>query len=291
MTDQASPLPPGIYSNVPAHVYHSDPAPPSLSASIAALLVNRSPRHAWAAHPQLNPEYERIAEQKFDVGTVAHAVLLRQEDPCHIVDAPDWRTNFAKGQRDFAREHGRIPLLTHQYEEVEAMVESIRWQLAEMDVDPPLFADGQAEETLVWEDQGVTCRARLDWLRDDRAAIDDLKTTSGSAHSYEWARRRLWQIGTDVQARFYVRGVKALTGEEPEFRLVVAETDPPHGIGLVSLSAAAAELADAKVDRAIALWRRCLERDEWPGYPAEVVPAEVPAWELERWYETQAVGA
>jgi hypothetical protein len=36
--------------------YHADPCPePSLSAHIAALLCARSPRHAWAAHPKLNP--------------------------------------------------------------------------------------------------------------------------------------------------------------------------------------------------------------------------------------------
>lgn len=281
----SDPLAPGVYSDVPERIYHADPAAPSLSASIAALMCNRSPRHAWIAHPRLNPDYEHADEQKFDIGTVAHAMLLAQEDPCHIVDAADWRTTFAKDQRDFAREQDRIPLLTHQHGEVQAMVAAVRGQLDAIAIDPPLFAAGAPEQTLVWEDQGVLCRARLDWLRDDRATVDDLKTTAGSARPDEWARRRMWEMGADIQARFYVRGVRALTGGDPEFRFAVAETCPPYAVSLVSLSPAAIEVADAKIDHALALWRRCVERDEWPGYPQQVAYAEPPVWEVERLYD------
>ena len=41
----------GIFT-IPAADYHADPCEvPSLSASIASLLVNRSPFHAWSAIP------------------------------------------------------------------------------------------------------------------------------------------------------------------------------------------------------------------------------------------------
>ena len=281
----AEPLTPGIYTDLPAEEYHADPASPSLSAGIATLICNRSPLHAWTAHPRLNPDYERVEEQKFDVGNVAHIMLLDEEDPCHVVDAPDWRTNAAKEERDAARADGFIPLLPHQFAEVEAMVAAVRTQLEGMSIDPPLFCDGQPEQTLVWEEAGVTCRARLDWLRDDRAACDDLKTTSGSARPSDWSQRRLWDIGADIQVAMYLRGVKAVTGREPAFRFVVVETCPPYALSVVSLAPSALELANSKLDYALAKWRECLETDTWPSYPTQIAWAEAPTWHEVRWLE------
>ena len=49
---------PGVYS-LPDDAYHADPCPgPSLSSSVAKLMLDRSPLHAWHAHPRLNPNFE-----------------------------------------------------------------------------------------------------------------------------------------------------------------------------------------------------------------------------------------
>lgn len=45
----------GEIIRLPSAEYHADPAPePSLSATLAKLLISRSPRHAWMASPRLN---------------------------------------------------------------------------------------------------------------------------------------------------------------------------------------------------------------------------------------------
>src|SRR5687767_13860747 len=192
-------LAPGIY-DVPADTYHADPAPPSLSASICKLLCQRSPRHAWEAHPALNPEFVRVEEKKFDAGTAAHAMLLDGDDICEVIDAQDWRTNKAKDARDAARANGKVPLLAGQYEQVQNMVTAARWQLETVDAAPPLLEHGKPEQTLIWQEGDVTCRALVDWLHDDHTAVDDLKTTTGSANPADWAHRRLWDLGADIQA-------------------------------------------------------------------------------------------
>ena len=47
-----------IHTDISAEAYHADPAPePSLSSSVAKILVNLSPAHARIAHPRLNPDY------------------------------------------------------------------------------------------------------------------------------------------------------------------------------------------------------------------------------------------
>lgn len=155
---------------------------PSLSASIAHILTTSSPKHAWTAHPKLNPDWQPREEEKFDIGKAAHALLLEGEAAVRVIPFDDWRTNAAKDEREAARAEGRIPLLAKHWEGVEAMRAAAYGQLEGLDVQPTLFTDGKPEQTLVWEDNGVLCRARLDWLRTDLTAIDDLKTTSASAN-------------------------------------------------------------------------------------------------------------
>lgn len=269
--------------------YHRDALDtdrPSLSASIAAILCAKSPAHAWVAHPRLNPDFRREHSERFDIGTAAHALLLEGEAAVELVDADDWRTNAAKEARDAARLAGRLPLLAKHWDAVVTMTEAARIQLAGMNARPPLFTDGEPEQTLVWEEpNGVLCRSRLDWLRDDRKAVDDLKTTSKSAAPEAYARA-LFSVGGDVQAAFYLRGCRAL-GFDPQFRWVVVETSPPHALSVIVPGPDVLTLGDAKVEHAIQKWGECVDRDVWPTYTSEVCTAELPAYEEARWLERE----
>lgn len=275
---------------VTAGSYHDDQLDerPSLSASIAHLLCTASPAHARAAHPRLNRTYRREEKKKFDVGIAAHAMLLEGRDIVTVVDAANWTTKAAREARDDARAQGRIPLLPHEFGDVELMVLAVREQLTQHHADPPLFTAGLPEQTLVWEEDGVVCRARVDWLRDDHRTCDDLKTTTRSANPESWSRT-LFSIGCDVQAAFYLRGVRALTGATPEFRWCVAESAAPYALSVVSPAPDVLELAHRKVGYAIRLWRDCLTTEQWPGYPTDTCYANVPPYEEARWLERVAI--
>lgn len=272
-----------------AEAYHADPSEhPSLSASIAHILCTQSPRHAWTAHPKLNPHWARTDDQKFDVGTVAHAMILEGRDIVYVIYADDWRTKVAKEEREYARSLGKIPLLARHRDEVYAMVDAVRAQLDTHGATPALFADGKPEQTLLWEEDGVACKARLDWLRDDMATIDDLKTTSWSANPAAYSRS-LFGVGGDVQAAFYLRGLRQLTSAEASFRWVVVETSPPYALSVITPGSDVLALGEAKVEWAIRRWGELLALDgEWPAYPTEVATAEMPAWEETRWLEQVA---
>ena len=278
---------PGIHAISPEE-YHADPCDqPSLSSSIVHLLCTTSPAHARAAHPRLNPELERRDAGHFDVGTAAHALILEGRDSVEVIQASDWRTNAAKEARDAARAAGRVPMLADQWEHVRAMVDATQAQLDAVDATPAPFTDGKPEQTLVWTEDGVTCRALVDWLREDYDAIDDFKTTSRSANPESWSRS-LFNFGGDVQAAFYLRGLRALTNIEAEFRFVVQETFPPYALAVFSLAPDVLALAEARVSYAISKWRSCLELDEWPAYPTRVCHVELPPWEEARWLEREA---
>lgn len=295
MTFASTPgLPVGVHTGFPAEQYHADPAElPSLSASIACTLVQKSPAHARVEHPRLNPYLVREEKKAFDLGTTVHALLLEQrapEDVIHIVEKDDWRTNEAKDQAKYAREMGLIPLLDKDNEDVLTMVAAARRQIREFDAAPPLLADGHAEATLVWQEDGVTCRSRLDWLRDDCMAIDDVKTTSriGGANQREF-ERGLYQHGYDVKAAFYLRGVKALSGVDAEFRWIVIETAAPYALSVVRPGPDVLALGADKVEYALRVWKQCVQLDEWPAYGNRIATAEMPAWAEMQWLERSAV--
>ena len=275
-----------------ADEYHRDPCPePSLSSTIARVLLAQSPAHAWWNHPRLNPSFAEEDERSFDLGTVAHALLLEGVTSFAVIEAADWRTKAAKKARAEAIADGLMPILDHQVETVQAMVKAARHQLLAFSVasegSPPPFTNGVPERTLVWMAGGLWCRARLDWLHNDHRWIDDYKTTTGSANPEVWSRT-LFASGYDVQAAFYLRAVKAVLGREAAFRFVVQETEPPYALSVIALAPDALDLAHRKVETAIAVWRKCLTANDWPAYPVRTCYAEAPPWDIARWMEREA---
>jgi hypothetical protein len=268
--------------SIPAADYHDGiDEQPRFSASIAHIICSTSPKHAWTAHPRLNPNYVRVESEKFDIGAAAHSILLEGEDVIYVVHEDSWRKNVAKEAREYARSIGKVPLLAAARDEVMAMVDAVREQLAAFAVDPPLFAEGKAEQSLHWEEDGVHCKARLDWLRDDLATCDDLKTTSRTANP-DVFRKNLYATGAHVQAYTYIHAVEMVTGSTPRFRWVVVETAPPYALSVCEPGADVLACGQSDWEYALGVWRSCLEADEWPAYPAVVSRLEAPAWELER---------
>lgn len=283
--------PPAIVK-LPADDYHADPCTtPSLSSSLIDTIIRRSPAHARAQHPRLNPDRVEREAGHFDIGSAAHALLLEQDDSLVTpVAAADWRSKQAQQIRASERAAHRIPLLEREWEQVQATVAAVRDQLAQIDADPPLLQNGKPEMTMVWEDDGVTCRALADWLHDDGSAIDDLKTTSLSASPEGWSRT-MFDHGSDIQAAFYMRGLEALTGRRHlQFRFIVAEITPPYGVSVFTISPDVRAVADAKIDRALHVWRRGVATGVWPGYPRRVCHIELPPWIETRWLERDERG-
>lgn len=282
----------GIIRDLTAAEYHSDPCPhPSLSSSIARILCESSPAHARAAHPKLNPQVIDDEAEHFDIGTAAHSILLEGVNAVEIIQADNYRTNVAKAARDAARANGKTPLLAKVWADVQAMVAATRAQLDAHVDGRAMFKDGSPEQTLIWNEDGVWCRARLDWLR--AGAIDDYKTTSTTANP-EAVSRTLFSNGWDIQCAFYLRGLKAITreasvlsathgGEDAIFRFAVQETYAPYALSVVALGPDAMVLAEKKVLYAIELWRECLKSNKWPAYPNRTAYASLPTWVESAW--------
>lgn len=258
--------------------YHQDLVAdePTISRSFIHTMIQRSPKHAWAGHPKLNPEYVTPDDEaKFDLGTAAHALFLEGRNAVEVCEFDSWRTNAAKEARDLARAHGRIPLLDKDWQAVQAMCAALRDQLP-----GGYFQDGEAERTIVWRDRGVLCRARLDYLSGDR--IYDYKSTSSTAAPGAWSRT-MFNFGYDIQAAFYLRGSGA-----SRFCFAVQETFEPYAVQTFELAPDALALANRKIDWALDTWKRCMESGVWPGYPARTAFVTLPAWAEVQWFDREA---
>jgi len=282
---------PGVYE-MPAEEYHADPCPaPSLSASVGTLAVMQTPRHAWAAHPKLNPRYEPGEPTAvMEEGTALHAAILERRSIVVPVDAPDWRSKAAQEIRAKARADGMVAILAHRWEEIGHTAEAIRTALREHEVGD-VFAAGAAERVLAWQEETdfgpIWCRARADFLPDGLPDIADLKTTSASAEPGRWGLR-MDMDGRAFTAAWYLRGAAALKLQRHRYRFIVAETAAPNGVSVCELAPDLRAIAEQQVEEAIQAWGYGLHRGIWPCYPRLVVQIEAHGAALMRSEEKRA---
>ena len=286
---------PGIYQIDQAD-YHRDPCPaPSLSSSIAKLLVRKTPRHAWQAHPRFGG-VDIDPTRVMDDGSAVHAMMLGYS---HLIESlrtvygpktkrkeligepvRDYKTEAAAEERDEIRGMGKIPVLYHRLPGlIRCKTEATR-QIEIADDGPGFLAPGSSEVCIVWREDDVWLRCLVDRLPDDpRLPPYDLKCTEMSAAPGAWERRL--QLEYAFQDAFYRRGIKAARGIEPEpMRFIVIELEPPHGVVINAALPALRTIAEAEVERAIQRWRRCVRADDWPLYPPHTAWVDAPSWML-----------
>ena len=113
----------GLYTDIDAKAYHADPCvEPSLSSSVAATIIDDSPRHGWIAHPRLNPTPSKDPTREMEVGTAVHALLLGRGSIVEI-EANDYKTAAAKEKRAAAYKSGVSPILSADLEQANAIAE------------------------------------------------------------------------------------------------------------------------------------------------------------------------
>lgn len=272
--------------HLPSADYHADPCKtPSLSASLADTILSGTPRHAWLESPRLNPDHEPVEKRAFDIGSAAHEVLLGNGKGVWVIDAENYRTKAAQEARDDARAMGHTPLLRSEADKVETMIRALEDQLPSYDIGNP-FKDNPTERTLIWEADGCVNRCMVDCIDHEKRVAYDYKTASGYADPEVWVRRSI-DHGVDLRAAHYLDGLKAVHGGEWKYRFVIQEKEAPHLISVVELTAEAVGMGAKKLDRARNVWRWCLERNVWPGWPTQIAVVEAPIFFETKWLERE----
>lgn len=273
---------PGIYPGIAEETYHGDTdlAPKlgrSLSASGAKVLLDCPARYHWQ-------RTHRVYKDVFDKGTIAHKLVLRSDDDrIRVADTYEWKPwqtwNPWKAEH---RANGLIPIHRGDLLDASRMAAAVRRHK----VASRLFSEGRPELSLYWidEDTGVTCRGRLDWLRDD--CIVDLKTTHKADDRN--ITKQSASFGYAMAADWYRRGVKALTGEWLPFIHVFVESEQPHIVHVTRLDDEFLAIGSEMNDKALTLFAECVAKDEWPGYnPDGITFIGAPGWLANEYLEME----
>ncbi len=263
---------PGFY-DLPETDYHADRslAPTlgrSLSSTGAKTILDAPARYMWEReHPK--------HKDAWDVGTIAHKLILRSDDNrIRVADAYDWKKwQTWNPWKEEQRAAGLVPIHRGDLLAASKMATAIRHH----PVASAIFTEGRPEVSFYWIDAatGVTCRGRVDWLRDN--AIIDLKTINRA--DVKTITRQSADHGYAQQADFYRRGIYARTGQWLPFVHVFVENEAPHIVHVVQLSDDFLDIGAARNDRAIEIFAECESTGQWPAYSEhDITLIHPPAW-------------
>lgn len=298
---------PGFYTMDAEH-YHSDPAPkPSLSSGFLAEIVTGTVASAKESHPRIGrqkTDEEKQAERlkKYDLGTVAHTLVLGVGREIVVIDEPDWKKGTAQKARTEAFEAGKTPCLLKTFEQAEAMRTALMEQLAEHPDEHDTFTDkGVSEEAVFWQqpvmiagvERKLWGRSMNDWRHSIKPQIRDYKTYDG-LHGADPAGfvKGLIAMGKDIQDPWYSMGTAAalaattgedLTWEDVDFKFIVQDPNPPYLIAVVELDDRrwSYERAHWAIDR----WGAAAGANLWRGFAPITHYVPPPTYARIQWEE------
>jgi hypothetical protein len=282
-----------IYFDMPMEEYLQVKA---MSQGPLAAVVDSCPADAWF-QSYLNPTPTPPEHtDDTDIGEVAHAMLLEgREDLVTWVDPADfpgerggipvgWTTKAIKEERQRIRESGHIPMFIAHKPRLTAIVNAAQKFIHDLRHHEPqvwhAFGNhgGESEVVVTWDDHEIPCKMRVDRMSADRMIFIDAKFTKLSVAPDRWARSQLVNMGYYFAAAHYRSGGLHAFGGEPTYLFLNQQVEPPYLTSLCGLSPEWEAIGAAKYKTAMTTWQRCVERNEFPGYPARVCYPDTPAW-------------
>ncbi|MCK1445398.1 PD-(D/E)XK nuclease-like domain-containing protein [Bradyrhizobium sp. 48] len=283
---------PGVYRDFPTAAYFGDPTPaPSFTQSLAKVLIEQSPLHAFQAHPRLNvkPADEDDGAEKYDkakaIGNAAHKLMLNRGKEMSVGEFEDWRSGPAKAFKLASLNEGKEPILRKHFDVAGEMADAAVEQLNRIHGCQNAFTHGDAEVVIANCEDGIWLRSMLDWITPDLREIWDLKTSGRSASPYATGRL-MADAGWHIQAAFHERILDAIDPKgagRRRFYYVAQENEAPYALTVNQIGEAALTIGRKQVDYAIKTWAFCMRRKTWPAYPNRIIRPELPTWAESSW--------
>jgi exodeoxyribonuclease VIII len=133
---------------------------------------------------------------------------------------------------------------------------------------------------MFWQMMDINCKARPDYIRQDKGLILDLKTCL-DARSDPFSRS-CWNYRYHVQAAYYLDGYRVATEESAEaFLFIAIEKAPPYAVAVYHANEDMIDQGRSEYQRDLITYAECLAKDEWPGYPEEIASLVLPRWTQE----------
>ena len=257
---------PGFYENIEFSDYLADPA---ANNSGLKLFAQSAAKYAYWRNNDRPGTPAQIE------GSALH---------CAILEPKQFAKRFGKGPAPRVGSNGRtkwdksnpkaIPLAQSSWDKVQGM--SKAFGNTSCTIARELLSDGISELSIWWDDPGtgLRCKIRIDCLKDNSIIVDIKSTQAGSPTNFLREVRR-WQYA--LQAAFYTRGLNSayraagVNRVVEAFIFVCVENYEPYEISTYMLANSILQEANERIDESLVRYKECLEKDEWPGYPDEII--------------------
>jgi hypothetical protein len=273
---------------------------PALSCSIAQVLLEESPLHAWTIHRLLGGRPRPTSDSQ-RAGQLIHKLLLSGGDGVEVIEFDDFKKKDAQAARDLAISKRLTPVVRPKYDEAIEVVARIRDQIAELANEPDLrqlaeWDEGKFERREEWYESGrggrVLCHGGLDWISPDETLVVDVKTTPGNAHP-DICAAQCAKSHTVLQDAAYPRAVWSRRADlvgRVRVLFLFCETTDPWVVTPAYFGGSMGELGAVRWQRAVDLWSECLRDNRWPAYTKGAAILEAPTWAVSREITAEAMG-
>jgi exodeoxyribonuclease VIII len=211
-----------------------------------------------------------------EFGSMFHMFILEPDKFARTYECTginDRRTTAYKAAAKKIEEAGKIPIDAKTADVATGLLSGMKNAMMQSYPGFIPLRDGRPEVSVLYEDDGVQCKCRIDYLGDD--AIIDLKTTTdASANGFQDS---VFKFGYNRQQAHYQRPFE-LAGTPKRFYFWAVEKEPPFLNAIYELDEAALIMGRAEREKLMALYKTCKALDKWPGLPTNIQTISLPAW-------------
>jgi exodeoxyribonuclease VIII len=254
--------------------YHEHPAVSKSDLD----LINRSPLHYISAKKQPKEQTEALL-----FGSAVHKKVLEPEDfDNEFAVAPECDRRTAKGKsewKEFLESAGNKGILSA---ELYAKVLNVSNAVAENPIVQKLLKGGKAEQSYFWNECGVECKCRPDYIKND--ILIDLKTTQNA--SPEAFTKSAFDYRYHVQAWWYLHGLQQCGIDVKNFIFIAVEKTPPYAVCVYAADDLMLELGKMQALENLRTYAECLNSGEWFGYEKEpqLHSLSLPDWIIKKYF-------
>ena len=131
-----------------------------------------------------------------------------------------------------------------------------------------MLEQADTEVLVTWMEGNLKLKSKLDAVRVDLRLVIEIKTCD---HADERSfKQDVFRYGYHRQEAFYRRAART-NGWEPRFLFVAWEKCPPYAPVVYRLRPEWVKEAEEELERNIALYSECLEKNQWPTWPKGIV--------------------
>lgn len=216
-----------------------------------------------------------------NVGTAVHIHILEPHKKDRIKNLADFGFEDRKKWQAIRKLESENPdwlfFSPKEYEQIQDMVTSVKLH----DKALRLYASGTwSEVSLFWTEPkyGYDCKARCDTLNLEENYVVDLKTTKDSKNFM----KECVDFGYHIQAAFYLRGLKEVTGKDFAWYWVAVDSNAPYFTYVYKATEKTLLCGELVVDEYMQKLNKCSSENSWPIGNEEIIEGELPSWYTER---------